>query len=94
MAIVQKIMPCLWFDDQAEDAVKFDVSIFDNSSIETVARYGKESFEVHGRPEGSEFTALNARPIAQFEMMAGAGDLQMKKLDLPALSRAYEGIPE
>lgn len=46
MAIVQKITPCLWFDNQAEDAAKFYVSIFKNSGIETVthtARRGSRS---------------------------------------------------
>src|SRR5262245_21204562 len=77
MAIVQKIAPCLWFDNQAEEAAKFYVSIFDNSSIGAVSRYGKEGFEVHGRPEGSvmtvsfrldgrEFTALNGGPHFKF----------------------------
>jgi predicted 3-demethylubiquinone-9 3-methyltransferase (glyoxalase superfamily) len=164
MAAVQKIAPCLWFDNQAEDAAEFYVSIFQNSAIGTVTRYGKEGFEVHGRPEGSvmtvsfslegqNFTALNGGPhfkfseaisfvvrcetqaevdhywdklgeggderarlcgwlkdkygvswqivpVALFEMMSGADKeksgrvmqamLQMKKLDLPALRRAYE----
>jgi|SRR5215472_10292263 len=164
MAIVQKITPCLWFDHQAEEAAKFYVSIFENSAIGVVSRYGKEGFEVHGRPEGSvmtvsfclegqEFTALNGGPhfkfteaisfvvrcqtqaeidrywdklgkggderaqqcgwlkdkygvswqivpAALFEMMANVDGvkseramramLQMKKLDLAALRRAYE----
>ena len=73
MATVQKITPFLWFDNQAEDAAKFYVAIFNNSALGTVSRYGKEWFEVHGRPEGSvmtvnfrlegqEFTALNGGP--------------------------------
>ena len=73
MAIVQKITPCLWFDSQAEQAAKFYVSIFNNSGIETITRYGKEGFEKHGKPEGSvltvtfrlegqSFTALNGGP--------------------------------
>jgi predicted 3-demethylubiquinone-9 3-methyltransferase (glyoxalase superfamily) len=77
MAIVQKITPFLWFDNQAEDAAKFYVSIFDNSALGDVNRYGKEGFEVHGRPEGSvmtvsfrlegqEFTALNGGPHFKF----------------------------
>ena len=41
MAIAtQKILPCLWFDDQAEDAAKFYCSIFKDSRIETINRYG------------------------------------------------------
>lgn len=77
MAIVQKISPCLWFDSQAEDAAKFYVSVFPDSAIGATTRYGKEGFEIHGRPEGSvltvtfrlagqEFTALNGGPIFKF----------------------------
>ena len=39
-SIKQKITPCLWFDTQAEDAAKFCISIFDNSRIRHVSRYG------------------------------------------------------
>ena len=77
MASVQKITPCLWFDNQAEEAAKFYVSLFKNSAMGTVTRYGREGFEVHGRPEGSvltvsfrlegqEFTALNGGPHFKF----------------------------
>ena len=164
MAIVPKITTCLWFDKEAEDAAKFYVSIFRNSGIETVTRYGKEGFEKHRKSEGSvqtvmfrlegqTFTALNggARykhspavsfvvhcesqdevdyfwdrlgaggdptwqvcgwlrdkfgvswqivPHALFSMIADKDAsrsarvmkalMQMKKLDLPALQRAYE----
>jgi predicted 3-demethylubiquinone-9 3-methyltransferase (glyoxalase superfamily) len=166
MAAVQTITACLWFNNQAEEAAKFYVSLFNNSAIGAVTRYGKEGFEVHGRPEGSvmtvnfrlegqEFTALNGGPhfkfteaisfvvrcetqtevdrywdklgeggderarqcgwlkdkygvswqivpAALFEMMAGPDRikservmramLQMKKLDMAALRRAYEEI--
>ena len=44
---IQKIVPFLWFDKQAEDAAKFYVSIFKNSSIDGIVRYGKEGFEIH-----------------------------------------------
>jgi predicted 3-demethylubiquinone-9 3-methyltransferase (glyoxalase superfamily) len=77
MASVQKITPCLWFDNQAEEAAKFYVSLFENSAMGAVTRYGKEGFEVHGKPEGSvltvsfrlegqEFTALNGGPHFKF----------------------------
>jgi predicted 3-demethylubiquinone-9 3-methyltransferase (glyoxalase superfamily) len=73
----QSITPCLWFDTQAEDAAKFYVSIFPNSKIRTVSRYGKEGFEVHGQPAGTAmvasfelngqpFTALNGGPKFKF----------------------------
>jgi len=77
MAVIQKITPCLWFDNQAEEAAKFYVSLFKKSAIGAVTRYGKEGFAVHGRPEGSamtvsfslegqEFTALNGGPHFKF----------------------------
>src|SRR5258708_21239384 len=77
MAIVQKITPCLWFNGQAEEAAKSYVSIFDNSGIGAVTRYGKEGVEIHGQPdgtvltvsfrlEGQEFTALNGGPRFKF----------------------------
>lgn len=74
---MQKISPCLWFDDNAEDAVKFYVSIFKNSQVGNVTRYGKEGYEIHKKKEGSvmtidfeiegqKFLALNGGPIFKF----------------------------
>jgi predicted 3-demethylubiquinone-9 3-methyltransferase (glyoxalase superfamily) len=165
MARLQKIAPCLWFDGQAEEAATFYVSIFENSAMGVVSRYGKEGFDVHGRPAGSvmtvtfrldgqDFVALNGGPHFKFSeavsfmvncesqaeidrywaQLGAGGDekaqqcgwlkdkfglswqivptalaemmkdpdhpkservmkalLQMKKLDLAALGRAYEG---
>lgn len=73
----QRITPCLWFDDQAEEAVEFYTGIFRNSRIVTVARYGEAGREVHGKPagtvmtvafelDGQAFTALNGGPIFTF----------------------------
>lgn len=50
------IRPCLWFDTQAEEAANFYVSIFENSRITQIARYGEAGFEIHGRPAGSVMT--------------------------------------
>src|SRR5215468_1285713 len=165
MPKIQRITPCLWFDDQAEAAAAFYTAIFADSRITQVSRYGEAGKEVHGRPPGSVmvvafeldgqgFTALNGGPlftfneaislqvrcdtqdevdhywqrlsaggderaqqcgwlkdrygvswqivpVALFEMISGPHKeksgramramLQMKKLDLPALHRAYEG---
>src|SRR5258706_14751157 len=72
-----KIMLCLWFDTQAEEAAKFYVSVFENSKMGKISHYGKEGFEVHGRPAGSvmtaefeidgqKFVALNGGPHFKF----------------------------
>jgi len=56
MAITQKIVPNLWFDGQAEEAARYYTSIFKDSSIGRITRYGKEGFEIHKHPEGSVMT--------------------------------------
>jgi predicted 3-demethylubiquinone-9 3-methyltransferase (glyoxalase superfamily) len=77
MPVIQKITPCLWFDDQAEEAVGFYTSIFKNSRIVGMSRYGEEGREIHGKPagtvmtvafelDGQAFTALNGGPIFKF----------------------------
>jgi predicted 3-demethylubiquinone-9 3-methyltransferase (glyoxalase superfamily) len=77
MQTIQKITPCLWFDDQAEEAVEFYTAIFSNSKIVNIARYGEAGREVHGKPpgtvmtvafelDGQAFTALNGGPIFKF----------------------------
>ena len=74
---VQRIAPCLWFDNQAEEAAKFYIAIFKNSKIVRIARYGEAGHEVHGRPagtvmtvefelDGQRFTALNGGPLFKF----------------------------
>jgi predicted 3-demethylubiquinone-9 3-methyltransferase (glyoxalase superfamily) len=74
---MQKITPFLWFDDQAEDAVKFYTSIFKNSKIGRIFRYTEEAAEKIGRPvgsvltiefeiEGQKFVALNGGPLFKF----------------------------
>jgi predicted 3-demethylubiquinone-9 3-methyltransferase (glyoxalase superfamily) len=77
MRNIPKITPCLWFDDQAEEAAKFYTGIFRNSKILQTARYGAAGREVTKKPAGSvmtvafeldgqEFTALNGGPIFKF----------------------------
>jgi predicted 3-demethylubiquinone-9 3-methyltransferase (glyoxalase superfamily) len=72
-----QIIPCLWFDNQAEEAANFYTSVFRNSEIEDITRYGKEGKEIHGQKEGTvltvafringqPFTALNGGPVFQF----------------------------
>jgi predicted 3-demethylubiquinone-9 3-methyltransferase (glyoxalase superfamily) len=165
MPTIQRISPCLWFDSEAEDAARLYTSIFPNSRIVQVARYGEAGREIHGRPAGSvmtvafeldgqQLTALNGGPVFKFNeavslqvfcndqaevdhywaKLSAGGDpkaqqcgwlkdrfglswqvtprkliemivdpdkakaerafnamLQMKKLDLPKLERAFEG---
>jgi predicted 3-demethylubiquinone-9 3-methyltransferase (glyoxalase superfamily) len=167
MTIVHTITPCLWFDDQAEEAAHFYVGIFKDSRILALTHYGEAGQEIHGRPPssvmtvafelaGQGFTALNGGPVFRFneaislqvhcdtqaeidhhwsrlsaggdpkaqqcgwlkdrfgvswqvvpralpELLADARSehaqrvmtalLQMQKLDLAALRRAYEGEP-
>ena len=77
MQRIQRIAPCLWFDDQAEEAARFYTGIFPNSRIVAVSRYGEAGREFHGKPPGSvmtvafeldgqAFTALNGGPIFKF----------------------------
>ncbi len=74
---MKNITPCLWFDDQGEEAAKFYTSIFKNSKIKHVSRYGEAGKEHHKKPVGSamvvafelngqEFTALNGGPQFKF----------------------------
>lgn len=79
MAIgAQKITPCLWFDTQAEDAAKFYCSVFKDSRIKDVTRYGNEGQDIHGKAPGSvmvvtfelnglPFVALNGGPHFKFD---------------------------
>lgn len=77
MQLKQRISPCLWFDNQAEEAAESYTGIFPNSKILNVTRYGEAGHEIHGRPAGSvltvtfeldgqEFTALNGGPVFRF----------------------------
>ena len=77
MAITQRIRPCLWFDNQAEEAARYYAGIFKNSSIDKISHYGKAGYEVHHKPagsvltveftlDGSKFTALNGGPDFKF----------------------------
>ena len=71
------LTPCLWFDDQAEEAVKFYTSIFEGSETGRIVRYGKAGYDIHKQKEGTVqtiefkingqwFTALNGGPLFKF----------------------------
>lgn len=77
MQFKQKIAPCLWFNNEAEEAAKYYVSIFKNSKINRTTHYGKAGYETHKRPDGSvmtvdfevdgqPLTALNGGPEFRF----------------------------
>lgn len=72
-----RITPCLWFDDEAEDAARLYTGIFRNSKVVDISRYGEAGREVHGQPagkvltvafelDGQPFTALNGGPQFKF----------------------------
>jgi len=74
---IQKITPCLWFDNQAEEAAHFYTAIFSNSKILNLVRYGEATHEAyHDRAgtvmvvsfelDGHQFTALNGGPFFKF----------------------------
>ncbi|MGE3681136.1 MAG: VOC family protein [Bdellovibrionales bacterium] len=74
---MSRITPCLWFDDQAEEAARFYISVFKNSTITRISRYGDAGHEIHGQPSGSvmlvefildghTFSALNGGPVFRF----------------------------
>lgn len=77
MTGIQKISPFLWFDDDAEEAAKFYTSVFKNSKVTDIARYGDAGSKASGRQKGSvmtvsfelegqKFTALNGGPVFKF----------------------------
>jgi predicted 3-demethylubiquinone-9 3-methyltransferase (glyoxalase superfamily) len=74
---MQKITPFLWYEDQAEEAANFYVSIFKNSRMIRITRYPEAGEKASGRPAGSvmtvefeidgqTFTAMNAGPAFKF----------------------------
>ena len=74
---MQKITTFLWYDDKAEEAANFYVSVFKNSKISGITRYGESGSKAAGRPKGSvmtvefqldgqDFTALNGGPAFKF----------------------------
>jgi predicted 3-demethylubiquinone-9 3-methyltransferase (glyoxalase superfamily) len=75
--ITPKITPFLWFDSQAEQAAEFYTSVFENSRIKQINRYGNAGKHIHGREAGTVMTvefeicghtmmALNGGPLFKF----------------------------
>lgn len=70
---MQKITPCLWFDNNAEEAVNFYVSLFKNAKIDSVARYPEGAPGLAGsvmtmtfQLDGQHFMVLNGGPDFKF----------------------------
>ena len=70
---MQKLTPCLWFDTQGEEAAKFYTSVFPNSKILEITRYGSAGPRAEGTVmtvsfelDGQRFTALNGGPDFTF----------------------------
>jgi predicted 3-demethylubiquinone-9 3-methyltransferase (glyoxalase superfamily) len=77
MRSIQKISPCLWFDDQAEQAANFYTTIFPNSKVCKMSRYGEDCPKLQSRPpgsvmsvsfelEGQSFFSINGGPRVTF----------------------------
>lgn len=93
-----KPTPCLWFDTEGEEAARFYVSVFPNSRIVEIARYGEAgpreegtvmvvSFELDGRP----FTALNGGPQFRF---TEAVSFTIECADQAEVDRYWETLSE
>lgn len=92
---MQKISPFLWFDNKAEEAAEFYVSIFENSSITSVSRYPEDgplsgtALGVTFVLDGLEMQALNAGPRFQF---TEAISLFVKAETQPEIDRLWEQL--
>jgi predicted 3-demethylubiquinone-9 3-methyltransferase (glyoxalase superfamily) len=74
---MQNIVPCLWFDDNIEEAANFYVSVFPNSQIGLITHYDDSAAQAAGRPKGAvmtiyftlnghDFMGLNGGPVFKF----------------------------
>jgi predicted 3-demethylubiquinone-9 3-methyltransferase (glyoxalase superfamily) len=86
---MQKITPFLWYDDKAEEAANFYVSLFENSRIGDTTRYDEAGAQAAKRPKGSvmtiefqlegqKFVALNGGPHFKFTEEVQCGWLKDK----------------
>jgi len=70
---------CLWFDDQAEEAAKFYTSVFKNSRIGSISRYGEEGFEIHGKKAGTVMVANFSIDGQEFIALNGGGQFRFNE---------------
>ena len=93
---MQKIVPFLWFDTQAEEAAELYVALFRNSKIGQVARYGDAGPGLKGRVmtiafelDGVRFTALNGGPMYKF---TEAVSMQVEREDQAEIDRLWDAL--
>jgi predicted 3-demethylubiquinone-9 3-methyltransferase (glyoxalase superfamily) len=97
---LNKITPLLWLDNQAEEAVNYDVFLLNNAGIDQVTRYGNEAAAASGQPAGSvmtiafrlgrqPFVALNGGPVFRF---TEAVSFIVSCDDQEEVNRMWEGL--
>jgi predicted 3-demethylubiquinone-9 3-methyltransferase (glyoxalase superfamily) len=90
---IQKITPFLWFDNQAEEAAGFYVSIFSNSKIVKVVRYGEaapDKFGLSWQVVPAVLPELLCNPDPEKSQRVMKAMLTMKKLDIRGLKQALD----
>ena len=98
---MQKITPCLWFDTEGEDAATFYTSVFPNSRIREITRYGPAGPRAEGTVmtvsfelDGQEYVALNGGPDFTFnEAISFQVELRGSGGGRPAVVDALRGRP-
>ncbi|MFA3783441.1 VOC family protein [Melioribacteraceae bacterium 4301-Me] len=73
------ITPCIWLDNEAEEAAEFYSSLFENSKVDRIIRYGKEGFEYHHKPEGSVMTVEFELNGQNFLALNGGPDFKLNE---------------
>lgn len=76
---MQKIIPHLWYEDKAEEAARFYVSIFKNSKITGITHYGKTGEIVSGKPEGSVMTVSFELDGQKFVALNGGAPFKLSE---------------
>jgi len=79
---MQKISPFLWFDSQAEEAVKFYTSVFKNSKVGRILRYSEEAAKASGQPIGSVLTIEFEIDGQKLVALKGPSAVQIQRISL------------
>ena len=86
-----KITPCLWFDNQAEEAAKFYTGIFKNSRITSTTRYSTAGQETHRKPPGSVMTVEFELDGETFTALNGGPDFTFNEAEMNELAGEVDG---